>query len=136
MGPEDLPVSGTAKVGVTVGLIAVIGVSAAFLIQSFRSEGPKKIDLGWKCSQCGEAFEGKLADDPLVARSERDVFPTRECPKCKGVAYRLAHYRCTACKHEFDLVLGPDAKTGKPPVFRCPKCNDPRVAPIRALEKR
>lgn len=128
--------SGTAKAGVAVALIALIGVSATMLIRSFGSDTPKKIDLGWKCTKCGEAFEGKLADDPSASLAETDAFPKLPCPKCKGVAYRLVRYRCTACKHEFDLLLGPDPETGKPPAFLCPKCTDPRVAPVKALEKR
>ncbi|MFC1805575.1 hypothetical protein ACFL09_01175 [Planctomycetota bacterium] len=120
------------KVGAAVLLIAVIGACVWWVVRSMAPEAAPKPVLGWKCSKCGESFDADLVEDAEAAYSETDSFPKLACPKCQGEAYRLVSYRCTKCKAEFELTLGPDPATGKPPTFACPKCRDKRIAPLDA----
>ena len=121
-----------SKIGLAVVLIAAIGLCVWGVVRSVGQEEAPKPVLGWKCSKCGEQFEAEREGDLSSAFSESDAFPQRTCPKCQGVAYRLAPYRCTKCDHEFALWLAPDPKTGRGPTYKCPKCGNRQIAPATA----
>ena len=122
--------SSASKIGLVAVLIAAIGLSVWWVARSVKPEKAPMPTLGWKCSQCGERFQADLEQDAEAAFSETDAFPKLACPKCKADAYRVVAYRCTKCKHDFELTLAPDPKTGQPPRFVCPKCGDRRISPV------
>jgi DNA-directed RNA polymerase subunit RPC12/RpoP len=123
-------VSSGAKIAAAVALIAVIGVCAWGVVRSMTPEPTPEAKLGWRCAKCGEEFEAPREDDAKPDLSESDTLYKATCPKCGGVAFRLAPFQCAKCKHTFDLFLAPDPETGKGPAFTCPECGDPHIAPV------
>lgn len=124
--------SRSARAGLGLVAIAVIGACAWWLARSLLPQAAPKPVLGWQCTQCGHRFAAETPQDAEAVYSETEAFPKIQCPKCQGDAYRLQAYRCEACGGEFDLLLAPDPETGQPPRFACPRCGDPRIAPRTA----
>lgn len=122
-----------AALGAGLGVGALVAVWS--LVGRLTGDSPPVPMLRWQCSACGEVFEARPRGPAGQPRGDVATVPKMACPKCGGAAYRLARFRCTACSHEFDFLLRP-ARGGQPRQPRCPKCNDPRVAPVQALEKR
>jgi len=122
---------------VAIGVVSVVlAVVCLWAVVRTVTPGPApKPHLTWQCSKCGERFESDLGAAAKAVFSESPTPPQHPCPKCQGAAYPVRKFRCTKCGHEFEQFLGPDPQTGKFPPLRCPKCRDPRVAPIQALEK-
>lgn len=128
--------TGPSKRALGALLAAVILICAWSSVCTLTPDSPPKNSLRWQCSQCDSGFEAEYrAPDGQEARDVPTV-ATIACPKCGALAYRVVRFRCTKCQHDFDRVLRPPPEGGGPPQPKCPSCNDLRVAPVQALEKR